>query len=110
MNDRVRIGKVKRKFEKGYLPGWSDEHSIIIHRRGTNPPKYKHKDLQNTVLKGSFYESEKQKISTPSVDDRYQIEIIRSRKRKGKIEHLVHYKWWPDKFDEWIDAEQISSI
>lgn len=110
LNDRVRISKVKGKFEKGYLPGWSDEHFIVVHRRGTNPPTYKLKDLQNTVLKGSFYESEIQKISTPSDDDRYQIEIIRSRKRKGKIQHFVHYKGWPDKFDEWIDAEQISSI
>ena len=67
------------------LQRWSNEQFIIVLRCGTNPPTYKPQDLKNTVLNGSFCEwSEIRKTSTLSVDHSYQIDVIRSRKWKGK--------------------------
>lgn len=108
IGDTVRISRMKDIFEKVYTPNWSREHFRIIARRGTNPVTYKLKDVAGEIISGSFYEPELQKIQAPSVETNYPIDIIRRKKLKNnKMKFYVHYRGWPNTFDEWIDAENI---
>ena len=110
VGDYVRISKIKKTFEKGYLPNWSTELFIIAERRATKPPTYKLKDLKDELLKGSFYEHELQLMDKPTPDDLYQVDVLRKRKTGRKTEYLVHYRGWPSQFDEWISGEQLTDI
>jgi hypothetical protein len=62
IGDQVRISKVKRTFEKGYLPNFSKEIFAISKQIPRDPPVYKLKDLDGEELKGTFYEKELQKV------------------------------------------------
>ena len=85
INDQVRISKIKRKFEKGYLP--------LLTVSKTIPPrpsvcKIKYYDGQE--LHGTFYEKELQKVFKHN--DTYKIEKILKKCGKGKnVKYLV--KW-----------------
>jgi hypothetical protein len=61
IGDQVRISKMKRTFEKGYLPNFSKEIFTISKQIPCDPPVYKLKDLDGEELKGTFYEKELQK-------------------------------------------------
>jgi hypothetical protein len=64
---------------------------------------YALKDYDGEDIKGKFYEFEIQKVTKE--DDVYDVEkILKTRKRKGKIQHLVKWKGYPDKFNSWIDG------
>ena len=62
IGDQVRISKMKRTFEKKYLPNFFKETFIINKQIPRDPPLYKLKDLDDEELKGTFYEKELQKI------------------------------------------------
>ena len=61
VNDRVRIYKYKKLFEKGYKTNWTKEIFVIDQIQNTNPITYKIKDLESEPILGSFYEQELQK-------------------------------------------------
>ncbi|KAJ8018950.1 hypothetical protein HOLleu_42760 [Holothuria leucospilota] len=44
VGDKVRISKTKLKFEKGYLPNWSEEIFTIVKRKAKPVPVYKLSD------------------------------------------------------------------
>jgi hypothetical protein len=103
VGDKVRISKAKRVFKKGYLPNWTDELFTIVERFPTHPVTYALKDYGGEDIKGKFYEFEIQKVIKE--DDVYDVEkILKTRKRKGKTQHLVKWKGYPDKFNSWIDG------
>lgn len=60
VGDRVRIGKKKGQFEKGYTTRWTREIFVIEEVLDTNPVTYKIKDLKDEEITGSFYEQELQ--------------------------------------------------
>ena len=60
VGDRVRIAKLKSKFEKGYTTRWRREIFVIEEVLNTDPITYKVKDLKGEEIKGSFYEQELQ--------------------------------------------------
>lgn len=60
VGDRVRISKLKGKFEKGYTTRWTREIFKIEKVFNTNPVTYKIFDLKGEEVKGSFYEQELQ--------------------------------------------------
>ena len=62
IGDQVRISKIKRNFEKGYLPNFSREVFSISKQIPRNPPVYKIKDYDGEELKGTFYGKELQKV------------------------------------------------
>ena len=87
VGDRVRISKVKRMFEKSYLPNFTEEIFTVYKRMARQVPVYKLKDDAGEILDGTFYEPELQKIIKN--DDVYRVEkILRKRKRKGVVEYL----------------------
>ena len=63
IGDQVRISKIKRKFEKGYLPNYSKEIFTVSKTVPRNPAVYKLKDYDGEELKGTSYDKELQKVS-----------------------------------------------
>ncbi|CAB4026797.1 uncharacterized transposon-derived [Paramuricea clavata] len=94
IGDQVRISKMKRTFEKGYLPNFSKEIFTISKQIPRDPPVYKLKDLDGEELKGTFYEKELQKIIKK--DDVYKIEkILKKRGRGSNVHYLVKWLGYP---------------
>ena len=110
VGDRVRISKVKRMFEKSYLPNFTEEIFTVYKRMARQVPVYKLKDDAGEILDGTFYEPELQKIIKN--DDVYRVEkILRKRKRKGVVEYLVRWKGYEDpKFDSWVQERDILKL
>ena len=109
VGDSVRISKHRLPFQKGYLPNWSNEvftiHQIV---QRTPVPVYVIKDLHNTVIEGTFYEQELQKIVvTPNTE--YRIEKI-LKQRKGGREYLVRWAGYDESFDSWVPAKDVHSV
>ncbi|XP_064648560.1 uncharacterized protein LOC135500831 [Lineus longissimus] len=101
IGDVVRIARIPTSlFEKGSTAKWTEENFVVAHRRATEPPTYKLHDLQQELIKGSFYEHQMQKIEMPTDEQTYHADILKRRKRKGKLQFFVHYRGWPSSFDE----------
>ena len=109
VGDRVRISKVKRMFEKSYLPNFTEEMFTIYKRFARQVPVYKLKDDAGEILDGTFYEAELQKVIKE--DDVYRVEkVLRKRKRKGVVEYFVKWKGYSDKFNSWVAESDISKL
>jgi hypothetical protein len=94
IGDQVRISKMKRTFEKGYLPNFSKEIFTISKQIPCDPPVYKLRDLDGEDLKGTFYEKELQKIIKE--DDVYEIEkILKKRGRGNNVHYIVKWLGYP---------------
>ena len=61
VRDHVSSSKVKRMFEKSYLPNYTEEMFTIYKRFGRQVAVYKVKDDAGEILEGTFYEPEQQK-------------------------------------------------
>ncbi len=104
--DLIRISKYKGKFEKGYLPSWSDEIFYVNKVLNTQPPRLKVEDEAGSVLKGSFYTWEVQKITKQ--DRVYRInEILKERVRNGRKQVLVSWKGYPSSMNSWIGIKDL---
>jgi hypothetical protein len=102
VGDRVRISRYKHIFEKGYLSNWTDEIFEIADKYPTYPVTYGLKDLAGETIEGKFYEPEIQKV-TKSAEDLYDVEkVLKTRRRRGKVEYFVKWKGYPDKFNSWV--------
>ena len=109
IGDQVRISKIKRKFEKGYLPNFSKEIFTVSKRIPRNPSVYKLTDYDGEELEGTFYEKELQKIV--KTDNMYEIEKILRKRGKGKNEkYLVKWLGYPEKFNSWVPVSEINKI
>ena len=109
IDDQVRISKIKRKFEKGYLPNYSKEIFTVSKTVPQNPAVYKLKDYDGEELKGTFYDKELQKVIKH--DDMYEVEKILKKRGKGKnVQYLVKWSGYPDKFNSWVSASEINKV
>ena len=108
IGDHVRISKYKHVFEKGYKPNWTEEVFTVTQRIARRPPVYRIKDSQETVLDGTFYEEELQKVVKPEL---YIIEDIVDRRVRGKKEEiLVSWRGYPKEANSWIPADSVENI
>ena len=106
IGDQVRISKIKRRFEKGYLPNFSKEIFTVSQKIPRNPPVYRLKDHEGDELQGTFYEKELQKVIKK--DDVYEIEkILKKRGRGGNVQYFVKWSGYPNKFNSWVPASEI---
>ena len=105
IGDVVRITKKKKKFEKGFLPNFTEElFEVVKVRDDTNPPTYKLEDLEGEAVNGTFYEQELQK-SDQSV---FFIEkILKRRTVKGVKEVYVKWSGYTSRFNSWIPASDV---
>lgn len=108
----VRISKKKGKFEKGYLPNYSEE-VFKIHKVGhLRPTRYILHDLNDEPIKGTFVYDELQPISK-TAESLWKIEHIlsqRRNKRSGKIEYLVKWLHFPESFNSYVSEQDIVSL
>lgn len=103
----VRISKYKSTFDKGYLPNFTEEFFKIKSIVMGTPIVYKVEDLKDESLDGIFYDNELSPY-TETDETTYKVERVLSKKTvKGKKFVLVKYKGWPDKFNEWLPAENV---
>ena len=78
VGDHVRLNAIHRTFEKGYLPGWTEE-VFVVHRVIPGPvPTYKIHEWDDTPVKGTFYEEDLQKVH---VSDVFRIEKVLKRQK-----------------------------
>ena len=83
-------------------PQWR-QPSTVTERYPTDPATYGVKDYGGEGIKGKFYAQELQKVTKE--DDVYEIEeVVKTRKRAGKVEYFVKWKGYPSKFNSWVDA------
>lgn len=103
IGDRVRITKIKKTFEKGYTPRWTEEVFTISQVQYTYPPTYKITDESGEEIQGTFYEQELQKTNQQI----FRIEkVIRKRGNKS----LVKWLGYPESMNSWVDNKSISII
>ena len=104
----MRVSKRKQAFEKGYLPGWSEEIFIISKNFLTTAVTYAIKNVADEKIKGRFYKPELQLIIKE--DNVYDVKkLIKTRRRNGKIEYYVKWKGYPNKYNSWIDSCSLVS-
>lgn len=102
LGDTVRISGLKGIFQKGYEQTWSYEIFTVSEVRNTNPVTYRVKDFTGEELKGSFYESQLQKVDKSN--NIYAIDkVLKTRKVRGKIQYFVSFKGYPDSANRWVD-------
>ena len=102
--DCARLNKKFRTFEKGYLPGWTEEVFVVRAECPGNVPTYKLEEWDGTLLEGTFYEQDLQKVNVTN-NNLFRIEKI--VKRKGN-KVLVNWKGWPNKYNSWIEKGQLT--
>ena len=106
VGDRVRLNKIHRTFDKGYLPGWTGE-VFVVHRVVPGPvPTYKIREWDDTPVDGTFYDADLQKVH---VSDQALFRIEKVLKRQ-KDRLLVKWKGWPDKYNSWIASRDVTSL
>ena len=104
----VRISHVKQPFSRAFQQQWSAEIFKVRKRfLKQNIPLYQLTDFLNEPVIGNFYQSELQKVEKDENTLWFIEKKIRKRKRAGKIEWLVKYEGWPDKYNQWILENDI---
>lgn len=108
INDVVSISKLRSTFHRGWHENFTNELFVVVERRVKQGlPLYKIKDMNNTVIAGSFQEQE---LQMSRIDyDNYDFKIEKIVKRKGN-KVLVSWKGWPSKFDSWILKSSVKDL
>ena len=109
VGDYVRLSLKKRMFEKGYLENYTEEIFKIAKVFNTrSPTMYEVEDLNGEKISDRFYDDELQRVYLPKT---FVVEEILKRKRKkGKIFYLVRWRGYPSTFDEWVEEGQLEAI
>ena len=105
----VRLHKRKAVFDKGYLPNYTEEFFKIKEVILGRPVVYIIEDLKDENIKGTCYEEDLSSFNETG-EMTYKVEKVLGRKAvKGKKYVLVKYKGWPEKFNEWLPAENVTN-
>ena len=108
VGDTVRISYLRHTFMREYEQKWSEEIFAVAKRYARDGlPIYKLKEYDNEPIEGTYYEQELQLVKEPET---YRIEkVLRTRKVKGKKQHLIRWAGWLPKYDSWIDANKLEA-
>ena len=108
MGDHVRISHLKTIFTRAYDETYTGELFKVSKRyyRGTIPV-YRLKDMLDEEIKGTFYQSELQKVDMDP-DQTWKIEkVLKSRGKGQNKQYLVKWKYYPTKFNSWVKASDL---
>ena len=89
---------IKRVFDKGYTPNWTEEVFIVDKVLPTKPVTYYIIDSMGEEIEGSLYEKAKQQT--------FRIEKVLRRDAKKK-KALVKWRGYSDKFNSWINFKDL---
>ena len=111
VNQLVRISRKRGVFEKGYVPGWTEEIfkiTKVLHTR--KPPVYEVDDLNLENIDGFFYEEELNPV-IKSEETKYHIErVIRTSRRGANKKVLAKWVGYDDSFNSWIPARYLKNL
>ena len=111
VGDKVRVSFRKEPFDREYSQKWSGEvFTVAGVRRRNTIPVYKLKDWYGEPVNGTFYTQELQKVD---VTDRtiFKVEkVVKRRRRGGRNQVLIKWKYWPAKFNTWENEDQVKEI
>ena len=99
----VRISKIKRTFEKGYYPNYTDEVFRIIKIHKKKPYQYGLEDLMNDPVEGKFVAEELTVVKKPP-DTLWRVEKVLKRDRHG---YFVKWYGFPDKFNSYVESIDV---
>ena len=105
VGDQVRLSQARRPFKKGYLPQWTEEvfEVVNVYQPTIGPVTYKVQELDGTLIQGTFYTPELQKVH---VDDTTVWRVEKVLKRRGN-QLYVQWKGWPKKYNSWIRQDDL---
>lgn len=108
----VRISHTRHIFERSYSEKWTEEIFKVKQRyKRQNINLYKLSDINGEeLIKGSFYESELQRVDKDENSLWIVEKILKKRKRRGKTEYLCKFQGWPKKYNQYIPEEDIKTI
>ena len=106
--DHCFVTKHKRLFSKGYTARLTGEIFRITDVILTHPVTYKLADLAGDPVEGSFYEQELSVTTKPKL---YEIErVLKTEKKGGVTRHLVKWKYYPEKFNSYVNDKDIRRL
>ena len=75
----------------------------------TNLPvvRYKLKEANGDELVGSFFQDELVLYNPPEF---YEIDILKTRGKGKQKEFFVHYRGWPNTYNEWKKASDMKNL
>ena len=106
--DLVRISQ-KHPFRRSYQELFTREIFRIDGRQIKNGTQmYSLKDLNDQKISSAlFYASELQKVEKDENSLWFIQDILKKRKRKGKMEYFVSWEGFPKSFNSWISSDQV---
>jgi transposase InsO family protein len=110
VGDHVRVSRNKHIFSKNYTPNYSHEIFVVRKVILRRPVVYKLKDLMGEKITGVFYEQEIQKVAYNENDDFFIDKIIDTKKKGRRTLALVTWSGWPEKFNSWVDLNDIKRL
>ena len=108
VGDKVRLAMLKKVFEKGTSPNWTEEvFEVVKVDTDSVPYVYSVKDMMDEVVDGTWYRYQLQKTDQQI----FRIDkVLRKRKMAdGTSESLVRWSGFPSKFDSWISSADVLS-
>lgn len=105
----VRISHLRSAFTRAYQETYTGEVFRVSRRyRRATLPVYRLRDLQDDNIQGTFYESELQKINIDP-DQTWKVdEVLKSRGKGSNKQYFVKWKYYPKKFNSWINASDLN--
>lgn len=111
IGDRVRLTHIRNPFSREYDERWTGEIFIISQRilRG-GLPLYRVQDFDGDEIKGTFYQSELQKVDVNDNGLWKVEEILKTRGKGRNKQYFVKWLHYPKKFNSWIKASDVSKL
>lgn len=110
VGDLVRVSRAKSVFDKGYESGWTLEIFEITRVSQTRqPPVYFVKDLAGEEIDGFFYAEELSRVRKNLKTAVFEVDrVLKSRGQGRSKEFFVSWKGYPESFNSWIKANQLT--
>ena len=109
IGDQCRISSIRRPFERGYLQNFTTEVWTVCEVMNNLPlARYRVKDSQNEILDCILNENE---LVHYTPKNKYAIhKILKTRHLNGKKQFLVNWLHYDDKFNSWVNEEDLESV